>query len=177
MNDGLSMHARALRPFLSISKNLSNCGAIRCATRVAFARTMSGTCRNPASAPAWLMTISTDPANQQRSLLLQSDREGRQEAIATLQMAMARLLTSLPPGRVRFTIIDPVGLGQSFAGVMHLSDYGEHLLNSRIWTQSSQIEEKLAALNEHMEKVIQMYLRNEYATIARGGRARDLDFF
>src|SRR5208282_1896848 len=29
-----------------------------------------------------------------------------------------------------------------------------------------QIEQKLAHLNEHMEKVIQMYLRNEYATIA-----------
>ncbi|HEV2452964.1 MAG TPA: FtsK/SpoIIIE domain-containing protein, partial [Verrucomicrobiae bacterium] len=37
--------------------------------------------------------------------------------------------------------------------------------NSRIWTQSQQFEEKLAELNEHMEKVIQMYLRNEYATI------------
>jgi hypothetical protein len=49
---------------------------------------------------------------------------------------------------------------------MHLADYGEHLIDSRIWTQSSQIEEKLRDLNEHMEKVIQMYLRNEYETIA-----------
>src|SRR5205823_5241212 len=39
-------------------------------------------------------------------------------------------------------------------------------INSRIWTQTTQMEEKLAELNEHMEKVIQMYLRNEYATIA-----------
>jgi hypothetical protein len=49
---------------------------------------------------------------------------------------------------------------------MHLADYAEHMINHRIWTQSNQIEEKLAELNEHMEKVIQMYLRNEYATIA-----------
>ncbi|HYV29742.1 MAG TPA: FtsK/SpoIIIE domain-containing protein, partial [Candidatus Binatia bacterium] len=48
----------------------------------------------------------------------------------------------------------------------HLADYAEHLINSRIWTQTSQIEQRLADLNEHMEKVIQMYLRNEYATIA-----------
>ncbi|HUR47861.1 MAG TPA: FtsK/SpoIIIE domain-containing protein, partial [Candidatus Saccharimonadales bacterium] len=34
------------------------------------------------------------------------------------------------------------------------------------WTQTTQIEQKLADLNEHMEKVIQMYLRNEYKTIA-----------
>ena len=65
-----------------------------------------------------------------------------------------------------FTIFDPVGLGQNFAALMHLADYEEATINSRIWTQTAQFEEKLAELNEHMEKVIQMYLRNEYATIA-----------
>jgi S-DNA-T family DNA segregation ATPase FtsK/SpoIIIE len=65
-----------------------------------------------------------------------------------------------------FTIFDPVGLGQNFAALMHLADYEESAINSRIWTQTAQFEEKLAELNEHMEKVIQMYLRNEYATIA-----------
>ena len=64
-----------------------------------------------------------------------------------------------------FTIFDPVGLGQNFAGLMHLADYEESHINSRIWTHRP-LEEKLAELNEHMEKVIQMYLRNEYATIA-----------
>ncbi|RYD47108.1 MAG: ATP-binding protein, partial [Verrucomicrobiaceae bacterium] len=43
--------------------------------------------------------------------------------------------------------------------------YEETLINHRIWTQSTHIEERLAELNEHIEKVIQMYLRNEYATI------------
>ena len=49
---------------------------------------------------------------------------------------------------------------------MHLADYEEQIINSRIWTQPNQIEQRLSSLNEHMEKVIQMYLRNEYATIA-----------
>src|SRR5436309_5884270 len=49
---------------------------------------------------------------------------------------------------------------------MHLADYEGANINSRIWTQSAQFEEKLAELNEHMEEVIQMYLRNEYETIA-----------
>ena len=62
--------------------------------------------------------------------------------------------------------MDPIGLGQNFAGLMHLADYEESQINSRIWTQTSQIEERLAELTEHMEKVIQMYLRNEYETIA-----------
>jgi DNA segregation ATPase FtsK/SpoIIIE-like protein len=78
---------------------------------------------------------------------------------------MLRLLTTLPPGRVRFTIIDPVGLGQNFAGFMHLADHDEALVGGRIWTESDQIEERLANLTEHMETVIQKYLRNEFATI------------
>ncbi|MEW6157900.1 MAG: FtsK/SpoIIIE domain-containing protein, partial [Verrucomicrobiota bacterium] len=100
------------------------------------------------------------------SLLLETHQSGREEAIAALNNVVLRLLTSAPPGRLSFTIVDPVGLGQSFSGVMHLTDYAEHLINHRIWTQTTQIEEQLAELNEHMEKVIQMYLRNEYATIA-----------
>ncbi|RYD48167.1 MAG: ATP-binding protein, partial [Verrucomicrobiaceae bacterium] len=64
-----------------------------------------------------------------------------------------------------FTLIDPVGLGKDFAGLMHLGDYEETLIHGRIWTQTTQIEERLAEVNEHIEKVIQMYLRNEYATL------------
>ncbi len=100
------------------------------------------------------------------SILLETQNQGREQAIGALNNIMLRLLANSPPGRLKFTIFDPVGLGQNFAGVMHLADYEEQLINNKIWTQSSQIEEKLADLNEHMEKVIQMYLRNEYATIA-----------
>ena len=101
----------------------------------------------------------------QGSLLIHTDHAGRAEAIRTLQMMMTRLLTSLPAGRVRFTIIDPVGLGQNFAGFMHLSDYDDQLVGGRIWTSQDQIDEKLKNLAEHMENVIQKYLRNEFATI------------
>jgi DNA segregation ATPase FtsK/SpoIIIE, S-DNA-T family len=102
----------------------------------------------------------------QGSILIETDKSGHDQAIAALNNIILRLLSVAPPGRLNFTVIDPVGLGQNFAGVMHLADYEEQIINSRIWTQSTQIEEKLAALNEHMEKVIQMYLRNEYQTIA-----------
>ena len=78
---------------------------------------------------------------------------------------MLRLLTGIPPGKVRFTIIDPVGLGQNFAAFMHLADYDEALVTSRIWTEPQHIEQRLADLTEHMENVIQKYLRNEFATI------------
>ncbi len=99
------------------------------------------------------------------SLLLQTEREGMTAAIDVVRAAMLRLLTSLPPGRVRLTIIDPVGLGQNFAGFMHLADYDESLVGGRIWTEQSHIEQQLTDLTDHMETVIQKYLRNEFETI------------
>ncbi|UCD75887.1 MAG: AAA family ATPase [Phycisphaerales bacterium] len=103
----------------------------------------------------------------QCSLLLESGAEGRGQAVQTLQLVMLRLLTTLPPGKVRFTIIDPVGLGQSFAGFMHLADHMESLVGGKIWTETRHIEQRLADLTEHMENVIQKYLRNEYETIGQ----------
>jgi DNA segregation ATPase FtsK/SpoIIIE, S-DNA-T family len=102
---------------------------------------------------------------KQASMLIHTDRPGRVDAIRGMQMIMTRLMTSIPPGRVRFTLIDPVGLGQNFAGFMHLADYDEALVGGRIWTDSEQIDQRLANLTEHMETVIQKYLRNEFATI------------
>ncbi|HYO11535.1 MAG TPA: FtsK/SpoIIIE domain-containing protein [Tepidisphaeraceae bacterium] len=99
------------------------------------------------------------------SLLIHFDRAGRQQAMATLQTVMVRLLTNLPAGRARFTLIDPVGLGQNFAGFMHLADHDEALVGGRIWTEAEHIDQRLADLTEHMETVIQKYLRNEFQTI------------
>jgi DNA segregation ATPase FtsK/SpoIIIE-like protein len=99
----------------------------------------------------------------QGSIIIESD--GGSAASVALNAIALRLLASHPPGRASFVFIDPVGLGKDFAGLMHLADYEETLINHRIWTQSTQIEERLAELNEHIEKVIQMYLRNEFANI------------
>lgn len=91
---------------------------------------------------------------------------GRSEAISALQAVMLRILTALPPGKARFTVIDPIGLGENFAGFMHLADYDDALVTGKIWTEARHIEQRLADLTEHMENVIQKYLRNEFRTIA-----------
>ena len=87
------------------------------------------------------------------------------ESASAVRSVVLRLLAGFPPGRVSFTFMDAVGLGRDFSGLMHLADYEDSVIHGRIWTQAQQIEERLAELNEHVEKVIQMYLRNEYATI------------
>jgi len=101
----------------------------------------------------------------QGSILFETGKTGNEEAIAAINNIIYRVFATTPPGKLMFTIFDPVRLGENFASFMHLADYEESYINSRIWTQSAQFEEKLAELNEHMEKIIQMYLRNEYATI------------
>lgn len=102
----------------------------------------------------------------QGSVLFETKETGRTAAIASLNDLVLRLLSVSPPGRLVFTILDPLDLGQSFAGLMHLADHEERLINQRIWTQPEHIEQRLAELNEHIEKVTQLYLRNEFATIA-----------
>ncbi|MBC8202133.1 MAG: hypothetical protein H8E86_08810, partial [Planctomycetes bacterium] len=99
------------------------------------------------------------------SILISSTRKTRTEAIGLLQNAMIRSLTALPAGKAKFTLIDPVGLGQSFAGVLHLADYEESQLLDRAWTEPRHIETQLARLTEHMETVIQKYLRNDFESI------------
>ena len=99
------------------------------------------------------------------SLLFEVPNSGDAVVSGTINNLIVRLLSTTPPGKLCFTIYDPVGLGQNFAGLMHLADYEESLINRRIWTQRDQLDDRLAELSEHIEKVIQMYLRNEYATI------------
>lgn len=111
------------------------------------------------------------PLADRPSVVIRSRGVNRDDAVVLLQVAMLRFLTSLPAGKVRFTIIDPVGLGANFASFMHLADIDELLVTSRIWTEPSHVEKKLADLTEHMETVIQTYLRNEYASLDDYNRA------
>ncbi|HVK08210.1 MAG TPA: FtsK/SpoIIIE domain-containing protein [Gemmataceae bacterium] len=99
------------------------------------------------------------------SLLMKARDQGRARGVAAIQAIMLRLLTAVPPGKLRFTIIDPVGLGENFAAFMHLADYDEQLVGARIWTEPRDIEKRLADITAHMETVIQKYLRNQYRTI------------
>jgi energy-coupling factor transporter ATP-binding protein EcfA2 len=111
------------------------------------------------------------PFPEKSAVLLKARDDGRTATVALTQAMMLRFLVGLPPGKVRFTIIDPVGLGENFGAFMHLADSDEQLVSSRIWTEPPQIEQKLTDLTEHMETVIQKYLRNQYKSIEEYNRA------
>ena len=99
------------------------------------------------------------------SLQIDVDPIHRERGLDLLRATMLRILATVPPGKARFTILDPVGLGQNFAGFMHLEDELPGLVGDRIWTEPRQVEKKLVDITEHMETVIQKYLRNEFPSI------------
>lgn len=103
--------------------------------------------------------------HEQPSLVASAEGEGRAAAVQLLETLMICYLTAMPPGKVRFTIFDPVSLGESFSSFMHLADFDEGLINGRIWSESRDIDEQLSRLTAYMETILQKYLRNEYATI------------
>ncbi len=115
--------------------------------------------------PAQIYLPAYLPFPQKTAVILQCKEQGKTASVQALQAIMLRFLTANPPGKVRFTVIDPSGLGNHFAAFMYLADYDEHLIGARIWTETAQIEKKLSDLTEHMENVIQKYLRNQYRSI------------
>lgn len=100
-----------------------------------------------------------------RCLLFEATGEAKKKAIEALQAVMLRLLATVPPGKLRFTLIDPVGLGDNVAAFMPLGDYDKDLITSKAWTEPQHIEKRLAEVTEHMETVIQKFLRKKFASI------------
>ena len=105
------------------------------------------------------------PFEEGSCLLLEPKPEAKDAAAETLQAAVFRILASTPPGKARFTLIDPIGLGHNVAAFMHLGDFNQELISGRAWTEPRHIEQQLVKLTEEMETTIQTYLRKEYASI------------
>ena len=76
-----------------------------------------------------------------------------------------RTIAAVPPGKLRFLFIDPIGLGQNIAPLLALGDYVEELIGGRAWSDPAHIEQELADVTQHMENVIQKYLRDDYERI------------
>jgi hypothetical protein len=98
-------------------------------------------------------------------LLLNATGAAKDGAAHAIQSVLARLLATIPPAKLRFTFIDPIALGNNVAAFMPLADQEESLVTSRAWSEPHHIEQRLGDLTEHMETVIQKYLRTEFKTI------------
>ncbi|MCW8130072.1 MAG: ATP-binding protein [Planctomycetota bacterium] len=100
------------------------------------------------------------------SLVVQAGGTHREQALEMLFNTTLRVLASFPPNMAKLTILDPVGLGQAYSALMQLADYDDSLIGGKIWTDAGHIEKRLSEKTEHIEGVIQNYLRNRYATLS-----------
>jgi DNA segregation ATPase FtsK/SpoIIIE-like protein len=102
---------------------------------------------------------------EHENLLIKASGAGKERAVRALQSFMLRLLTLQPPGKLRFTLIDSSGLGENLAAFLQLTDYDPLLIGAKVWTRKEHIIQQLAEISDHMENVIQQYLRNQFQTI------------
>jgi hypothetical protein len=100
------------------------------------------------------------------NVIIKCPGKANAQAVQIISNMVLRMISTISPGKLRFTFIDPVGLGQSMAAFMLLNDYDDGLTTGgRIWTESRDIEVQLTNLTIHMEQVFQKYLRNKHQTI------------
>ena len=109
--------------------------------------------------PALLPLVGGD------NVLLKASGAAKATTAQAVQSLMLRLLATMPPGKSRFLLVDPVGLGQNVAAFMHLADYDESLVSGKAWTEPQHIEQQLADFSAHMETVIQKFLRDRYPSM------------
>lgn len=107
------------------------------------------------------------PILNQGNLIFISRGLAKKTSIQALQSSLLRAVATFPPGKLKLTLIDPIGLGANVAGFMNLP---EKIIGNKAWTEPRDIEQQLADISVHMENVIQKYLRNEYKTMEEYNR-------
>lgn len=90
-----------------------------------------------------------------RGILFTTGESRRTTVIATIQGMITRLLATMPPGRLYFTFIDPVGSGNHVGIFMGLRDHLDRLVNIKAWSEPTDIEQRLGELLEQLEEIIQ----------------------
>ena len=94
--------------------------------------------------------------------------DGRANVVKDACEMGMRLFMMLPPGKVNFTFIDPVTLGESFAMFTRLVDVDDRtseIINGKIWSSPSDIEDKLKIMTNHISNVTQRCLQGKYDNI------------
>ena len=97
--------------------------------------------------------------------LVLHDAGRRADAHGVIRSLMLRHLTSVMPGELRFCVFDPVGVGQSVGEFLNLAEYDPELLGGKVWSSPQDLDGRLSELAQHVELVIQKYLRTTYGSI------------
>ena len=108
--------------------------------------------------------------------LFKFNGEGRQNVVKNACDLGMRLFMMLPPGKLNFTFIDPVTLGESFAMFTRLVDVDDRtseVINGKIWSAPAEIEQKLKIMTDHISNVTQRCLQGKYDNIYEYNRVAE----
>mgnify|MGYP000094923205 FL=1 len=108
--------------------------------------------------------------------LFKFNGEGRQNVVKNACDLGMRLFMMFPPGKLNFTFIDPVTLGESFAMFTRLVDVDDRtseVINGKIWSAPSDIEQKLKIMTDHISNVTQRCLQGKYDNIYEYNRVAE----
>ena len=108
--------------------------------------------------------------------LFKFNGEGRQNVVKNACNLGMRLFMMLPPGKLNFTFIDPVTLGESFAMFTRLVDVDDRtseVINGKIWSSPADIEQKLKIMTDHISNVTQRCLQGKYDNIYEYNRVAE----
>lgn len=100
----------------------------------------------------------------------------RQQVVKNACDLGMRLFTMLPPAKLNFTFVDPVTLGESFAMFTRLVDVDDRtseVINGKIWSAPSDIEEKLKIMTDHISNITQRCLQGKYDNIYEYNRVAE----
>lgn len=99
------------------------------------------------------------------STLFAYDGATRPMVAQQLRSLIMQLLMNIPCGKVKFTLVDPLEGGNTFAVFSPLGKADESIIDTRIWCQEDRIEERLKLIVEHNEDVIQRCLQGKFRNI------------
>lgn len=108
--------------------------------------------------------------------LFRFNGDGRQKVVKDACDLGMRLFMMLPPGKLNFTFIDPVTLGESFAMFTRLVDVDDRtseVINGKIWSAPADIEDKLKIMTDHISNVTQRCLQGKFDNIYEYNRVAE----
>ncbi len=92
----------------------------------------------------------------------------RKSVVSDARNLGMRLFTMLPPGKAKFTFIDPVTAGDTFAMFNRLVDSDDRtreIINGQVWSKTADIESKLNTTIDHISNITQRCLQGKYKNI------------
>lgn len=97
------------------------------------------------------------------NIIIKASGNGKLLAAQSIQSIMLRMLTLVPPGKLRFILMDPEGHGQNVDTFLLLKDFDKNLVE--VCTEQKHIDEQLTDITRRMDFIIQNILRNNYKNI------------